>query len=153
MFIYRFKNCVTVFLSVVLSLALCVGIRYVNVTKLSSLKGERTYYLDSASSRGLQKNTLALQDIFRVRGDSIIMDLREFEGGMYETNAEIAHAIAKQYGATLYQVEEACGVISYYGYTSRWQDGVWVQGELVNLHIAINKDTCVVGTPIIFGGF
>ena len=153
LFIYRLKNCIAIFLSVLVALLFCIGVRYANVSKLSALKGERAYYLDSASSQGLQKSTLSVRELFRVRGESVIVDIHEFEGGMYATNEELARAIAEQYGAKLHTIEEACGVISYYGYTPRWQEGVFVQGVFTNLHIAIGKNSCAVGTPIIFGGF
>ncbi len=153
MLYYRFKNFIYVTAAFLFAIVFCVGIRYGNVTKLSALEGERVYYLDSASSQGLQKSTLTMEELYRVKGESVSFDIAEYEGGRYKLNTELAHAIADMYGAQICIVEEVCGTVSYYGYTTQWREGIRVRGELVNLHIAINGNTCVVGTPIIFGGF
>ena len=69
------------------------------------------------------------------------------------TNEEIAQEIAAFYEAEILFIEEACGAVSYYAYTKRWQDGLYINGVKINLHIAVGKDTLAVGTPIIFDGF
>ena len=68
------------------------------------------------------------------------------------TNEEIAEEIALCYGAEILFTEEADGVVFYYAYTARWQDGLYINGVKINLHIAVGKVNLAVGTPIIFDG-
>ena len=125
----------------------CLGIYVMNACKLREIKGERVFYLDSDSSQALRKTELSLKDYARITGESV-----RFARG--EENAEeIAREIADKYGAEILFTEEAAGVISFYGYTSAWERGIVVNGQTVNLHIAISDTQCAVGTPIIFDGF
>ena len=128
-----------------LALALCVfGLRIVSVFRFSNLDGEHTYYLDSTSSQALQKQTLTIFDCLRVRGESV---------RFFCDDENVAQTLAKMYDAKIVHVETVDGVTSYYGYTQQWLGGVCVQGQKVNLHIAVRGNTCVVGSPVIFGGF
>ena len=61
--------------------------------------------------------------------------------------------ILAQYGATLTYTETLDGVTSYYAITPNLYGGVLINGNKINLHIAISENQCVVGTPVIFGGF
>lgn len=119
----------------------------VNVCRFSAVEGERTFYLDSASSQGLRKQTLCFSDIFRIRGESV----------RFPTNGlsaeEIANKIAEEYDAEILLREEVCGVISFYAYTESWSDYVLVEGQKINLHIAVNADMGTLGSPIIFDGY
>ena len=119
-----------------------------NVEKFSDLQGERTFYLYNASSQSLQKHELSLSDIFSVKGESV----QFFFSG--EAKAE-AERIAALYGGRILFKEEVLNVVSYYAYTPNFSDGVTVDGVKINLHIAFCKErgTCVVGSPIIFGGY
>ena len=153
MFWYSVKKCICAAVAVVFSLLLAVGIRAVNVSKFSAIEGERTFFLDSASSQALIKTELALSDLGRVKGECVSFSIHTYEGGRYALSEEIAVEIAARYGAEIQCIEECAGVTSYYAYTARWQEYMLVDGKPVNLHIAVSKEECVVGTPIIFGGF
>ena len=150
---YRLKNFICVSLSCLFCLLLGVGVKAANVSRLSVLKGERTYFLDSASSQGLSKTELSLAELGRVKGECVQFDLQAYEGGRYATNEEIVQSILRKFQAKTRFVEEVNGTVSYYAYTPLWQDGLLLQGERVNLHIAISSSHCVVGTPVIFGGY
>lgn len=150
---YRLKNFICMSLSCLLCLLLGVGVKAMHVSRLSALKGERTYFLDSASSQGLRKTELAFAEFGRVKGECVCFDLEAYEGGRYATNKEIAQSILHTFQAEILFIEEVNETISYYAYTPLWQDGLFLQGERVNLHIAISSSHCAVGTPIIFGGF
>lgn len=127
--------------------AVCSGVYVTNACRLRALSGERVFYLDSASSQGLRKTELRLSDYARIAGESV-----RFSCG--DEGAEVlAKRIAEKYGATILFCEEAAGILSYYGYTDTWKNGVCVGGEYVNLHIAVSETQCAVGTPIIFDGF
>lgn len=155
--LYRLKNFISVLLAASFALLIAVGVRAVNVSYLADLNGERTYYLDSASSQGLRASSLSLSDLARVKGECVRIDLSENDGGGYSLNdrtpEEIARSIAESYGAEILFVEEVCGVTSFYCYTPRWNNGIMLYGRAVNLHVAIGEETCAVGTPIVFDGF
>ncbi len=124
-----------------------LGFCAVNVSKLGEIAGERVFYLDSASSQGVRKETLSVFDIFRVEGESVRFARTE------ETEEELVADIRNRYGAEILFSESVCGVTSYYCYVPTWQTGVDLNGVTVNLHIAVSETACGVGTPIIFDGF
>ena len=66
---------------------------------------------------------------------------------------EIAVEIATRIGAEILITEEVDGVLSYYAYTQKWKDGLYIDDKKINLHIAIGGGYIKVGTPIIFDGF
>jgi hypothetical protein len=90
---------------------------------------------------------LELRDYARITGESVRFFRDE------KSAEEIAREIADKYGAKILFMEEAAGVLSFYCYTSAWDNGVAVNGQTVNLHIAVAETQCAVGTPIIFDGF
>jgi hypothetical protein len=118
------------------------------VVKFEDLQGERVFYLDSASSQGLLKDKISWLDFPRVRGESVRYSRQE-----QTSNEEILRFIVEKYHATVLFSEEVDGVVSYYCYTDEWTDHVRVEDKKVNLHVAISTAQCVVGAPIIFGGF
>ena len=84
------------------------------------------------------------------------VEFSQKEMGMYaskETKGSLAQEIAEKYSADILWIEELSDVTSYYAYVPAWSDGIWVKGELINLHIAIRGDGYVVGTPLIFDGY
>ena len=130
-----------------IAIVMALGVYVVHACKLRGIKGDRVFYLDSNTSQGLRKTELELRDYARITGESVCFfrDERSAE--------EIAREIADKYGAEILFTEEAAGVTSFYCYTSSWNNGIAVNGETVNLHIAVAEVQCAVGTPIIFGGF
>ena len=130
-----------------IAVAVGLGIYVMNACKLRAIKGERVFYLDSNTSQGLRKTELGLRDYARITGESV-----SFARG--EVGAEeLAREIAEKYGAEILFREEAAGVSSFYCYTSIWNNGILLNGQTVNLHIAVAEEACAVGTPIIFDGF
>ncbi len=153
MFFYRVKNFICVALAVLFCLFFAVGAKSASVTRLAEIEGKRTYFLDSASSQGLRKERLALSDLTRVKGECVFTEISTYDGGRYLSNEEIACEIAARYGAEVLIREEIDGVVSYYAYTPRWQDSLYINGKKINLHIAFGEERLAVGTPIIFDGF
>lgn len=152
MFKYLFKTFFTVFLATVVAVISLFCVWSVNVCRLSSLSGERVFYLHSASSQGLRKTGLALADFVNVRGESVCFSL-ENQAQTEADGLEIARALAAEFGAEILKTESCGNLFSYYAYTPRWADGVFVDGQKINLHVAVSGERCVVGTPIIFDGF
>ena len=155
--VWKLKN----FLCALFSCCLCFVIGFFfyagNACALSALEGERCFYLDSPSSQGLRKTELEFVDLPRVKGESVTFSLLEFEGGRYalneETRAMLAKKIAEKFDAEIFVEERLRERVSYYGYSKRLSGGIWVEGKIVNLHIALGEEVCSVGTPIIFDGF
>jgi hypothetical protein len=117
-----------------------------NCISLKKTAGERIFYLNSSSSQGLMKNTLCFRDLPRVRGESVCF--------MHQINAQdLALQIFKDYDAEVLFVERVGDVISYYGYAQGLGEVLCLDGYIINLHVAVTNERCVVGTPIIFGGF
>ncbi len=153
MFFYRWRNFICVVLAVGVCLFTAFCVRAVNIVRLADLKGERTFYLDSASSQGLRKNSLTVFELHRVKGECVRLDLSAKDGGRYANNQEFALKIIRAYDAEILFKEEVCGQVSYYCYTPRFDNGLLLYGQRVNFHVAVGESVCVVGTPIIFDGF
>ena len=149
----RCRNFLRMCLALVIALGCCILVKSANCTRLADIEGTRTYFLDSASSQGLQRNSLSLFDLTRVKGECVQTEISAYAQGRYLTKSEIAEEIIQKYQAEILFCEEAGGSLSYYGYVSAWSDGVWLYGRKVNLHVAVGEERLSVGTPIIFGGY
>ena len=143
---YNLKNVCKTMFAVLICLAVGGAFYIKNSFLLRELTGERTFYLHSKSSQGLMKTELGVLDLPYRTGESVRYALT------ISGESEAARVL-QTYGAELLWTEEACGVTSYYALSPRLGAGIWVNGRLVNLHIAVGGEQCVVGTPIIFGGF
>ncbi len=121
---------------------MCVGA--LGITRFPNIEGERTFYLNSSSSQALIKEELSILDFATLKGESIRFSCKD---------GSIAEKIATELGGEILFTERVGEVCSYYCFTPKWSDGVRIEGRFINLHIAVGKGTCVVGTPIIFGGF
>lgn len=143
---YRLKNCVATALALAACLLFGTFAYAKNSVRLNQTEGERVFYLDSASSQGLMKSGLCLSDLPRIKGESVCFEHRE-------SPRELAEKILKEYGAELVFTEEACGVLSYYGYSAKLGEPIILTDRAVNLHVAVTESRIAVGTPIIFGGF
>ncbi len=148
MWFWQLKQWLATTLALITCLLLGVAIRGANTLSLSALEGERTYYLHAQSSQALVKSELNLQDLLFVRGESV-----EFAITGDKTPIEYATELAKMFGAEILWQEQAGGTHSFYCFTPQWETGAIVGGRAVNLHVAVRGERCVVGTPMIFGGF
>ena len=150
---YRLKGFVCALLAVMIGIGCCILVKASNLTRLSDIEGTRTYFLDSASSQGLQKTTLSLLDMTRVKGECVQTELVAYTDGKTLSKEDIAEEITQKYNAEVVFFEEVGGILSCYAYVADWSDGVWLYGKKVNLHVAVGEACLSVGTPIIFGGF
>ena len=148
MALWRLRKGIACVAAVAFFAAACLALRAVNVSRLSAIAGDRSFYLDSASSQALCKKRLSLADLARVKGESVTFTL----DAAPDPDA-LARQIAEKYGAEILALEYAGGTVSYYCYTEKWTDGVCVAGRTVNLHIAVADTRVAVGSPIVFGGF
>ena len=136
-------------------LVVLLGARCFSVCRLSRVDGERTFYLYSLSSQALCKKTLTCTDVFFVRGESVRFQWKEqgFGNAVNVPQKALAEEIAAQFGAEVLFFEKTGNVLSAYCHSKQFSDGVKVQGDWVNLHIALRGQSCTVGTPLIFDGF
>ena len=118
-----------------------------NLCKFKEIDGMRTFYLHSSSSQAQQVSTLRFEDIFSVKGESVRFARCD------EEESALVNGILEKYGATLIFSEQVDGVTSYYATTHAFSSGILLNGCKINLHVAVGKTECVVGTPMIFGGF
>ena len=142
-------NFIKLSLALALALGACFSVKAAHISRLSFLQGERTYYLDSASSQSLIKTQLTARDLFRVKGESVCFTIT----GGKEEQENFARSLVGRYGGKILFTEEIGGAVSYYAYIPAWGQGIALYGKQVNLHIAVSEENCKVGTPIIFGGF
>lgn len=150
---YRFKGFVCTLLAVMIGIGCCGLVKAAHLSRFADIDGTRTYFLDSASSQGLQKNTLSFLDVARVKGECVRTEISAYAGGRTLSKEEIAEEITRKYKANVLFYEEVDGILSYYAYVADWADGIWLYGQKVNLHVAVGETYLSVGTPIIFGGY
>ncbi len=151
-FFKALQNFIKLTLALAFSLTFCFFVKAAHVSRLSFLSGERAYYLDSASSQSLVKTQLAPWDVFRVKGESVCFTITG-EKAEKEEKESFARSLVECYGGEILFIEEIGDTVSYYAYVPKWGKGLALYGKQVNLHIAVSKENCKVGTPIIFGGF
>ena len=145
---FRFFNgLLSLLTAAAIAVVIGLGVYMLNACKLRAIEGERVFYLHSQTSQGLRKTELELRDYAHITGESVCFARVE------ESAETLAQGIAEKYSAEILFTEEAAGVVSYYCYTTKWQDGIALCGQTVNLHVAVGETACAVGTPIIFGGF
>lgn len=142
-FIWKLKECCRLCIVCGFTLLVAGVLLLANASRFSMLQGERVFYLHSASSQGLRSEKLDFSQFFSVRGESVSLSLEE-------TNVE---ELFHTFQAEILFEEKVCGVISYYAYSPKISDGVYLQGQKVNLHVAVCDSRAVIGSPIIFDGF
>ena len=150
---YRLKCFFYLCLATAVAICFCLGLRITNLSKFTSLEGKHTFYLESPSSQSLIKERLTFADLWKVKGESVILPKTAYEEGMYASNDDLANAIAQKYHAELYCMEEVAGSISYYGYSPYFGEKIILYGISINLHIVLSSNQIALGSPIIFGGF
>lgn len=136
------KNYIRDFFALGLTVLFCVGVLLQNAYVLRGLPGERTFYVHSASSQASIQSDLQFKDAFFMTGESV-----------YLTEQADVDALVERFQAEIVFVECVGDTVSYYGFSPNLPYGVALFGTRVNLHIALSPRGCVVGTPIIFGGY
>ena len=104
--------------------------------------GYELYYGDSSSC--LLKRTD--EPLFDKLAGGVMGESARYAGDRYEE-------IKARFHAELLFEEDVCGVKNYYLYSPDLGGGVYLNGYLVNLHIATGKEETAAGTPLIFGGY
>ena len=112
--------------------------------------GKNTYYLYSASSQAEIKESLKPAEFADLKGESAVY---VFENGAEGTDETFVERILDEYRAEICFVEEAAGTLCYYCHSPRLKNGVMLEGQKINLHIAVRAESIALGTPIIFGGY
>ena len=64
-----------------------------------------------------------------------------------------AQELITRYRAKVLFTEEAAGITNYYCYSPVLKNAIVLNGQLVNLHIAVCGERTAAGNPVIFGGF
>ena len=140
--------------AIVLSFLAFAPVFLVGLSRVPTVEGAlptaREYYLYSPSSQAYIAQTYGVEEMFSVTGEcaKYTFDAR--------AQAErFIQSLQKEWGAKVRFVEEVCGITSYYCYSPRLFGGVCLQGQAVNLHIAVKADgrSVAVASPIIFGGY
>ena len=148
---YVCKRFVALSVSVVFALVCFVGVYAGNFCRLSALKGARTFYLYSASSQAVQTDSVPFLSLREVLGESVRFEISALE--LQTDEDAFALGIGGRYEAKFLFREHTGGVTSYYFYAPALYEGVAIEGRTVNLQVAVSQTRCVVGSPIIFGGF
>ena len=143
MFFLRLKTCMKTVVAATIAFFLFLLFFSFSACKLSALDGERTFFLDSASSQGVRVTELTPLQLFRVKGESVRI----------QTEEDTVEKVLSLYDAEVCFTERVAGVASYYCYTEKWSEGIMISGVKINLHIAVGEKQTFVGTPIVFGGY
>ena len=152
MWFWGWKQRLALFTALLIACAVLGSVRVANALPLSSLNGAHTYYTYSPSSQAQVQTKLNGLDFLHLQGESVTITLTEQDKCDLHSYTQ---TVFEKYKAQVLCIEQTNETVSYYGYSPMLKGGVTVQGKKVNLHVAFSKDhtRCVVGTPIIFGGF
>ena len=145
MFFLRLKNCIRTVTAIGVCLSVLLSVTCLQATRFANIEGRRTFYLYSPSSQAVIKEEITPLDLFFVAGESV--------GFFCADRESVLENLLQSYGGEILFEEGAGDSYSYYCFTKKWTDGVILNGEFVNLHIAFNGERCIVGAPMIFGGF
>lgn len=131
--------------AVLLSCLVSAGVLFL-LWHAPSFAGAKRYTLflgetSSAEAVVLDGDALPLVLPSEVRGESAF-----FQG-------DRAEELLRAYRARVLFTEEAAGAVSYYCYSPYLGEGIFLDGECVNLHIAAGRGQTAAGTPLLFGGF
>ena len=144
---------IRVLLALAVSAACFLCFSAANAVKLP-IDGDRRFYLYSASSQAVVRARLSLGELPFLKGESVTVQTdyeKSVKDRIFSAREEV-----EQRGGVIVLEECAGGVYSLYCYLPEdfgLYDGIFVDGNLVNLHIAISKTRTAVGSPIIFGGY
>ena len=127
----------------IFSTAVFFAVGFLNVTAFP-FEGDKEYYLYSPSSQAQIKKSVNLLEVPFIRGESVTIN---------HSSKELLEKVLADYDAKIVKVEKFDGGVSYYCYSCKLKDGIVLDGEFVNLQVAIKKESTVIGTPIIFGGY
>ena len=145
MFFLRLKNCIRTIVAMGIFFSVLFCVACLRCIRFSDIEGERTLYLYSPSSQAVMKGDIAPLDLFFVKGESVSFSCEDRES--------VLENVLQAYGGEILFEEGAGDSHSYYCFTKKWTDGVILNGQFVNLHIAFNGECCTIGVPMIFGGF
>lgn len=107
--------------------------------------GTYTFYYGSANFKTVAAESAKREKYIlkNVRGESASFPLDNID----------AEDILNYYRAELIFTETIGAITCYYAKSPALGESVDINGESVNLHIAVNESIISVGTPLIFGGF
>lgn len=105
-------------------------------------KGYELYLAPSSSALTLSSGDPVKDKLFSsVKGESVRYD------------GDKKNELMTRFRAKVLFTEEAAGVTNYYCYSPLLKESVLLNGQRVNLHIAVSSSQTAAGTPMIFGGF
>ncbi len=110
-------------------------------SRFRGVEGEHTFYLYSPSSQATQKKELSFWAIGSVKGESVAVKEGSAEEWIARLQAKVLFTES---------VGERC---SYYCFTPKWSEGIYIGEYYVNVQVVEGQEGCVLGAPIIFGGF
>ena len=64
-----------------------------------------------------------------------------------------AEEILKKLDVAVRRIEITNGIVSYYGYTKKFNYSINLYGEIINVHVAAGNGIVRLGTPIIYGSY
>ncbi len=140
---YRVKNFILSVAATAIAFFLLSFAWGIKSSRFSKIEGNRSFYYDLSSQAEIKKE-LSWVDFSKAKGESVVF---------FCDTEKILPWLLEEYDGKILFTEETEGSTSYYCFTKNWTDGVWLNGYFVNLHIAVGKDTCSVGAPLIFGSF
>ena len=102
------------------------------------------YFANYSISTGIKEvDKKDFKFLFGVKGESYTIDANDFC---------LEEFLSKMQARIMFS-EQLSDVVCYYGYSPKIKYLQMVDGEIVNIHIAVRKSCVKVGTPIIYGSF
>ena len=140
MFTYKLAT----FLRFVGALLVCVVLAFfVVLCNVSAFPNEEKteYYLYSASSQAKIVKDVNLLDLLYVKGEKI------------ETKETDVEFLLAKYKASVVFEEKFEDKVAYYCYSPNLKTPVRIDGKFINLQIVVKRDSAILASPLVFGGY
>lgn len=99
------------------------------------------YYLYSASSQAKIVKDVNLLDLLYVKGEKI------------ETKETDIELLLARYKASVVFEEKFKDKVAYYCYSPNLKTPVCLDGKFINLQIVVKRDSAILASPLVFGGY
>jgi len=122
-----------------------------NISGQSLLFKGGDYYIFYGGNNGSSSQMICAEGVDALKVKATLKKVSG-ESATY-LNKNVKDEIMEQFNAKIMFCENINNINNYYAYSEKIENYIVLNGEKVNLHIAVSIDKTTVGSPIIFGGY
>jgi len=124
---------------------------FMNISGQKLLFENGDYYIFYSGNSGSSSLMVTAEGVEALKVKSTIKDLSGESA--YYLNVDKSAEILENFNAKVIFTQSISDIKNIYAYSEEIEDYIILNGQKINLHIAVTKDKTVAGSPIIFGGY